>query len=204
MRVLVACEESQVVCKAFRERGHEAYSCDVQECSGGHSEWHIKGDCILVAYTGDWDLMVAHPPCTFLSRVSVQYMSRPGREELQNEAIEFFLALKHAPIARKCLENPFPQKRVRERIGFWTQVIQPYYFGDPHVKTTCLWLYGLPKLQGLEDVALNPHLYKPKPLGYNSRGNPYYFSDMRSGKTKAKQRSKTFHGIARAMAEQWG
>lgn len=203
MRVLVACEESQEVCKAFRDRGHEAYSCDIQECSGGHPEWHIQDDVTYHLNEG-WDLMIAHPPCTYLSRVSIQHMARPGRVELQDEAIRFFLELKNAPIKRKCMENPFPQKRVREKVGFWTQVIQPYFFGDPHIKTTCLWLIGLPKLAGLHEVALNPMKYKPQPAGYNSRGNPYYFSDMRSGKEKAKLRSKTFPGIARAMAEQWG
>ena len=205
MRVLVACEESQEVCKAFRARGHEAFSCDIQECSGGYPAWHIQSDVTRLLDAGyGWDLMIAHPPCTYLGRVSVQHMDKPGRKELQDEAVEFFLKLKNAPIPKKCLENPFPQKRVRERVGFWSQIIQPYYFGDPFIKTTCLWLIGLPKLQGLIEVAAEPGKHKPKPLGYNARGNPYYFSDMVSKKDQAKLRSKTFPGIARAMAEQWG
>lgn len=110
MRVLVACEESQVVCKAFRERGHEAYSCDIQDCSGGHSEWHIKGD--VSHYLSDgWDLMIAHPPCTFLSRIGMQHKSRSEeikiyREDEELKAIRFVLQLWHCPIPKVCIENP--------------------------------------------------------------------------------------------------
>lgn len=200
MRVLVACEESQAVCIAFRERGHEAYSCDIQPCSGGHPEWHIQDDA-LVQICYPWDLVIAHPPCTYLSRVAVQHNKKPGRLPLREDAINFFLAIKNSThIPMMCIENPVPQKYVREKIGFWTQTIQPWYFGDDAVKTTCLWLRGLPKLYG------NPDFKKPAPAGYNKRGNPYYFSDRVSGswQNKAKQRSKTFPGIARAMAAQWG
>lgn len=206
MRVLVACEESQTVCKAFRARGHEAYSCDVQPCSGGHPEWHIQDDALVVACS-IWDMMIAHPPCTYLSRVSVQHNKKPGRLRLRDEAINFFLALKYNQhIPKICIENPVPQAYVTERVGKWTQKIEPYYFGDPHMKGTCLWLQGLPRLNGLHEVGLDRLKYKPKPMGYNKRGNPYYFSDRTqgSGTTKSKARATTFPGIANAMAEQWG
>lgn len=103
-----------------------------------------------------------------------------------------------------CIENPIPMQYVTDHIGYWDQKIQPYYFGDNAVKTTCLWLKKLPKLQGLIEVAVNPSTFKPKPLGYNAKGSPQYFTDLVSKKDQAKIRSKTFPGIARAMAEQWG
>lgn len=204
MKVLVACEESQAVTIAFRELGHEAYSCDLQECSGGHPEWHIKDDAIRVMWGSYWDLMIAHPPCTYLSRVGVRWMDRPGRKELRDEAISFFRSLWCGPVPKVCIENPVPMAYVTDHIGYWDQKIQPYYFGDPAVKTTCLWLKGLPKLNGLPEVAANPKAFKPKPIGYNARGCPQYFTDHVSKKDQAKIRSKTFPGIARAMAEQWG
>lgn len=203
MRVLVACEESQVVCKAFRERGHEAYSCDLQECSGGHPEWHIQGDAHRVMWGSHWDLMIAHPPCTYLSRVGVRWMDRPGRKELRDQAIAFFRSLWTGPVKRICIENPVPMAYVTDYIGRWDQKIQPYFFGDDAMKTTCLWLKNLPKLNGLVEVAMDPQAFKPKPIGYNARGCPQYFTDHVSKKDQAKLRSKTFPGIARAMAEQW-
>lgn len=206
MRVLIACEESQTVCKAFRELGHEAYSCDLQACSGGHPEWHIMHDAVEVAYSGSWDLMVAHPPCTFLSRVAIQHNKKPGRIELREQAIKLFQRLQQMHIPKICIENPIPQAYVTEKVGRWNQVVQPFYFGDPHMKTTCLWLKGLPKLQGHIHVGMDVNKYKPKPIGYNGRGNPYYISGdlVRQRTDRAKLRAKTFPGIARAMAEQWG
>lgn len=209
MRVLVACEESQVVCKAFRERGHEAYSCDLQACSGGHPEWHIMHDAVEVAYTGLWDLIVAFPPCTYLSKVSNAFFNeeRYGdkakeRKKLSAEAAEFFKALYNAPCNRVALENP---------VGFMSswkkpnQIIQPWYFGDPVQKTTCLWLRGLSRLNG------NPTNKKPAPVRIreNHRSkNVNWAEDLLSKischKERAKIRSKTFPGIAKAMAEQWG
>lgn len=199
LKVLVACEESQVVCKAFRAKGHEAYSCDLQACSGGHPEWHLMLDAVQVAYTGVFDLMIGHPPCTYLSRVAIQHNTKPGRLELREEGIKLFKALLEAPIPKICIENPIPQAYVTAKVGRWRQVIQPWFFGDGEMKTTALWLKGLTRLNG------NPANRKPEPSGYNGRGNPYYWAGtLVSEKDRAKQRSKTFPGIAQAMADQWG
>lgn len=212
MNVLVACEESQAVTIAFRERGHNAFSCDLLPCSGGHPEWHIIEDATRVLSGGYWDtqlgtriyvdrwnLMIGHPPCTYLSRVAIQHNKKLGRIELREQSIKFFLSLKNAPIEKICIENPIPQAYVTERVGRWRQVIQPWYFGDGEMKTTALWLKGLSRLNG------QPFNKKPKPKGYNGRGNPYYFAGaLVSEKDRAKLRSKTFPGIAKAMAEQWG
>jgi hypothetical protein len=213
MRVLVACEESQTVCKAFRAKGHEAYSCDIQECSGGHPEWHILGDAIAEAYSGKYDLMIAHPPCTYLSYAAIGYFNfeRWGdkateRVKLKDKALEFFFELWRAPIKKICLENPkgFPMTIVKH-----SQIIQPWYFGDPHVKPTCLWLKGIPKLNGLIEIAANRKKFEPAPLYIDSKGKKRYFVDAMSKATgqigsRQKSRSKTFPGIAEAMANAWG
>lgn len=208
MRVLVACEESQTVCKAFRARGHEAYSCDIQACSGGHPEFHIMHDAIEVAYSGSWDMMIAFPPCTYLSKVSNAFFNvdRYGqkairRKELSENAKYFFKMLWGAPVAKIAIENP---------VGFmssWlkpTQIIQPWYFGDPIQKTTCLWLRGLSRLNG------NPAHNKPIPIrvreGKRNRNVTWsesLLSTIPDHKERAKIRSKTFPGIARAMASTW-
>jgi len=198
LHVLVACEESQAVTIEFRKRGHEAYSCDLQACSGGHPEWHIMHDAVEVAYSGCWDLMVGHPPCTYLSRVAIQHNKKPGRLVAREDGIKLFLKLLNAPIPKICIENPIPQAYVTERVGRWRQVVQPWFFGDEQMKTTALWLKGLSRLNG------NPENRKPKPSGYNGRGNPYYWAGELVGNSdRAKERSKTFPGIARAMACAW-
>lgn len=225
MKVLVACEESQEVCKAFRARGHEAYSCDIQACSGGHPEWHIIEDVTRVLsggywdtqlgiriYAEYWDLMIGHPPCTYLSFAGMHWEKKqPGRKEKRLEAMEFFMALWNAPIKKKCLENPqgYPQHAFRKP----NQIIHPYYFGDPHLKRTCLWLDGLPKLQGLQEVAIAGRKAVPQPDKWITRKSGdkaggrrgIYFMDQRGVPTKEKQkhRSKTFPGIAKAMAAAW-
>lgn len=208
MRVLIACEESQTVCKAFREKGHEAYSCDLQYCSGGHPEWHIMHDAVEIAYSGFWDIMIAHPPCTFLTNAGIGYFNedRYGekariRKEERNHAAQFFLKLMNAPIAKVAVENPVGWMNSFFRAP--NQTIHPWFFGDPHMKRTCLWLRGLPRLNG------NPINSQPKPLHIHERrpGKHYlggeiknrYFTDVHSS-TSAKERSKTFPGIARAMA----
>jgi len=212
MRVLVACEESQTVCKAFRERGHEAYSCDIQACSGGHPEWHIMHDAVDVAYSGCWDLMIAHPPCTVLTNAGIGYFNESvygdkaiKRKHDRERAAEFFMKLMNAPIPKICLENPVGWMNTAYRKP--NQTIHPWFFGDPHMKRTCLWLRGLPRLNG--SIYAEP----PKPLSIQVRrpGKHYrggevknrYFVDVQSS-TSTKERSKTFSGIARAMAEQWG
>lgn len=216
-RVLIACEESQTVCKAFRKLGHEAYSCDLQACSGGHPEWHIIADVLTIikggwfvtqagklVYIEKWDLMIAHPPCTYFSRAGIQFIhTQQGRIEKQREAFEFVKKIWAAPIELKALENPVGWLCTNWRRP--SQKIHPWYFGDPEMKETCLWLNRLPRLQGLHEVALNINKYHPKPesyrIGSDGKMKNKYFM-QRAG--NAKNRSKTFPGIARAMAEQWG
>lgn len=203
MRVLVACEESQTVCKAFRERGHEAFSCDIQECSGGHPEWHIHDDVIYHLNEG-WDLMIGHPPCTYFSRAGFHFIyKKPERKEQLEKAFEFVKALWNAPIERIALENPIGWLNTNWRKP--SQTIHPWYFGDGEMKETCLWLKNLPRLNGLTEIAMNPAKFHPKPessrIGSDGKmKNKYFMSRAKN----AKERSKTFPGIARAMAEQWG
>ena len=209
MKVLIACEESQRVCTAFRNLGHEAYSCDVQPCSGGHPEWHIQEDVLEVLGRG-WDLVIAHPPCTYLSNLGAKHLymgtERVRRQNdvfrLMNEdrirlaicARDFFFAMLNAPSAHVAVENPVPS-------SIWqlpppSQVIQPYLFGDPYKKRTQLWLRGLPALKPTSIV---------EPTGLWVDGGHGKTTKMQTfGFRDPKTRSKTFPGIARAMAEQWG
>lgn len=202
MKVLLACEESQTVCIEFRKRGHEAYSCDIQECSGGHPEWHIQGDVLEIINQG-WDMMIGFPPCTYLTFAGTRHWNNKGRLENRLEALNFFAKLWLAPIEKICLENP--RGCASPVVAQYSQIIQPYYFGDNEQKTTCLWLKNLPLLihsdqDGLFDK--KTHVDKPQPFSILSSGKKTYFAD---GKTRnPKVRSKTFPGIARAMAEQWG
>jgi hypothetical protein len=202
MRVLLACEESQAVCSEFRKIGHEAYSCDIQECSGGHPEWHIKGD-VLQIINEDWDIMIAFPPCTYLTYAGTRHWNAPGRLPKRLDALNFFAKLWLAPIDKICIENP--KGCASPTIAQYSQIIQPYYFGDNEQKTTCLWLKNLPLLRHeSEDGLFNKktHVEKPQPHSILKSGKKTYFCD---GKTRdPKIRSKTFPGIARAMAEQWG
>jgi len=203
MRVLIACEESQAVCKAFRSYGHEAYSCDVQEPSGGKPEWHIKGDAVTEAYSGRYDLMIAHPPCTYLSKAGARWMYPTAgnlcRERLEKatKAKEFFMTLLNAPVGKICVENPTPLKVVD--LPPPTQVIQPYQFGDPYSKRTLLWLKNLPSLQ-YTNVLQDYRVYLPSNTGGRKRGT----KATRGVAKNAKEASKTFQGIAQAMVKQWG
>lgn len=204
MRVLVACEESQAVCIAFRERGHEAYSCDLQDCSGGHPEWHIKDDAIKIAYSGGWDLMIGHPPCTFISYAGTQSWNDPGRIKKRLEALEFFRSLWEAPINKICLENP--KSCASPVIAKYSQEIQPFYFGDRQYKTTWLWLKNLPLLIHSKYDSLffsKTHTLIPEPISVEVgiRVKKRHFTESSKGSIN---RSKTFPGIAKAMAEQWG
>lgn len=212
MKILVACEESQAVTIAFRNRGHDAYSCDLKECSGKHPEWHIHGDVISEAYSGKYNMMVAHPPCTYLSNAGVGYFNidRYGQKAIERwknriEAAEFFLKLWGAPIKKICIENP---------VGFMnstlkaTQIIHPYYFGDNDKKRTCLWLKELPTLQYamIDDLFMNKTANnEPKPTYIDKSGKRRYFTEAMgiSGEKRRELRSKTFPGIAQAMASQW-
>jgi site-specific DNA-cytosine methylase len=201
-KVLIACEESQEVCKAFRELGHEAYSCDIQDCSGGYPEWHIKGDAVAEAYSGKYDLMIAHPPCTYMSKAGARWMYPTAgnlnqeRFELAMEAKDMFLKLLNAPIKYIAVENPVPLKVVG--LPKHSQAVQPYEYGHEYSKRTLLWLKNLPLLTPTEIVSdYKPYL--PSNTGGKKRGQSFSGGVSRN----AKESSKTFRGIAKAMADQW-
>ncbi|CAB5218831.1 hypothetical protein UFOVP215_48 [uncultured Caudovirales phage] len=278
MKVLIACEESQAVCKEFRKLGHEAYSCDILDCSGGHPEWHIKedifkviegwqkviylGDCIFEEwdeyneisicpsclidfsdcnYPGcmqedefeykefdgilyakrldfkNWDLMIAFPPCTHLTISGAQHFEKKKLDGRQQQGIDFFMAIINAPIDKIAVENPIGIMSSEYRKP--DQIIQPYFFGDPFQKTTCLWLKNLPKLV----YNLTPNLFESEVTGTNDKGEfieikdkktgrikkqpMWYYEAFKNAKTKEERsilRSKTFPGIAKSMANQWG
>lgn len=236
MKVLVACEESQVVCKAFRKRGHEAYSCDIQECSGGHPEWHIQGDVLNVLnpkmhtfgmgedvpewygiqfetmngqhhfIDGNWDLIIAHPPCTYLTVTGNRWFNveRYGEKAIKRlkdrqEAIEFFIKIAEADCDRIVIENPVGIISTAYRKP--DQIISPYMFGDPFEKKTCLWLKGVSALKPTNIVKV-----PPRKQFESGKTMPAWYADMWSlpKEERARLRSKTFPGIAEAMAEQWG
>lgn len=193
MKVLIACEESQAICKEFRRLWHEAYSCDILPCSWGHPEWHIQWDAIEEAYSGKYDLMIAHPPCTYLSNAWARFLYpwwelNHKRYAMWMEAREFFMKLYNAPIKYIAVENPVPSKI------FWlpkySQIIEPYYFGDPYKKKTCLWLKWLPPIHPTNIIG-KPESTK---VVWN-RFNKWW-------KERQKNRSKTFPWIAKAIAEQ--
>lgn len=188
-RVLIACEESQEVCKAFRARGHEAYSCDIKESSGGHPEWHIQGNALEVMDREEWDLLIAHPPCTYMSNAGAVFLHTKGGFDIDDErygklleARRFFMAFFRSEIEHICIENPTPLKAAA--LPKPSQVIQPTMFGHPYTKRTCLWLKGLPPLMSTEIVAESKS-----------------WTDVHRSPNI---RSKTFPGIAKAMADQWG
>ena len=219
MKVLVACEESQAVCEAFRAKGHEAYSCDIQECSGGHPEWHImqdvvpllNGRCLFTTMddtehyiAGKWDLIIAHPPCTDLAVSGARHFARKRADGTQQKSIAFFMKFVHADCEKIAIENPISIMSTEYRKP--DQVIQPYQFGHNARKSTCLWLKGIPKLTPTEVV-------DPGKIDKNgfSHGASLDYATDENGKIlawndprTAKLRSKTFPGIAKAMAEQWG
>lgn len=224
MKILVACEESQAVCKEFRAKGHEAYSCDLIECSGGHPEWHIMDDVLPllngrctfttmdgVSHTvdGRWDMIIAHPPCTYFSNATMVNLGRKDKPEVFNDewrlnfykkreqALKFVVDIWSADCDRIAIENVVGYLSTHFRRP--SQYIEPYYFGDPWRKKTCLWLKGLKTLEKTDVVVpqgkwVRHHLKGKNDLeGYESRG---VYS--------AKDRAKTFKGIAAAMADQWG
>jgi hypothetical protein len=203
MKILIACEESQEVCKAFRELGFESYSCDLQECSGGKPEWHIKGDAVKEAYSGKYDMMIAHPPCTYMSRAGARWMYPTAgnlSQERFNKAMEakdLFMKLLNAPIPYIAVENPTPLKVVG--LPKQSQAVQPYEYGHPYSKRTLLWLKNLPLLEPT-DIKSNYKPYLPSNTGGKKRGQSY----SRGVSKNAKESSKTFSGVAKAMAEQWG
>ena len=203
MKVLVACEESQEVTKAFRNLGVEAYSCDLIDCSGGYPEWHIRGDAIEEAYSGKYDLMIAHPPCTYLSRAGARWLYSGGRlDEIRyeklKEAKKFFNKLINAPINHIAVENPTPFKIAK--LGRPTQIIEPYQFGHPYSKKTLLWLKNLPTLTPTNVISKSLVVpYLPSNTGGKKRGQKNTAGVVNT----QKEFSKTFKGIAKAMANQW-
>ena len=224
MNVLVACEESQAVCKAFRDKGHNAFSCDIIDCSGGHPEWHIKQDVLPLLngrcefqtidgqahkIEGKWDLIIAHPPCTYFSNATMVNLGRKDRPNVFNEewkakffenrkkAFDFVMKIWEADCDKICIENVVGYLSTHFQKP--SQYIQPYYFGEPWKKKTCLWLKNLALLEKTNEVVptgkwVRHHLKTKNDLnGYSNRG---VYS--------AKERSRTFKGIGKAMAEQWG
>lgn len=202
MRVLVACEESQAVCKAFRAKGHEAYSCDLEAPSGGHPEWHLQVDALQMLKL-EWDLIIAHPPCTYLTNAGAVRMRVNGkvvkeRYERAMQAKDFFLKFLYAKCPKIAVENPTPMKLIG--LPPYTQAIQPYEYGHPYSKRTCLWLKGLPKLVPTKIM----EYHEPYVNGGCKDAHGNYRRFQGRNERDSKTRAKTFPGIAAAMAEQWG
>jgi len=198
MKILVACEESQTVAKAFRKRGHDAYSCDVVGCSGGYPEFHLCGD-VRGYLRSNWDLIVAHPPCTYITNSGVRWLHDDATRwvELWNSCEFFNLFLDH-PCKRIAIENPIPHKYALGWLNRkYDQIIQPWQFGHKKIKATCLWLKGLPNLEPTDIVG-------PPPNNPEEKKKWAECHRMAPGPNRQKLRSKTYKGIADAMAEQWG
>ena len=201
MRVLIACEESQTVANAFRARGIKAWSCDLLPCSGGHPEYHLVGDAVKAAYENWWDLIIAHPPCTYLTNTGVCWLTgrnaKEGRWELLREGAALFRKFLEHPCPRIAVENPIMHRYAIELVGRkHDQLIQPYMFGHLERKATCLWLKGLPPLRETNNVKS-----EMKKLPKREQQRLHY---LPPSPDRAKLRSKTFVGIAEAMAKQWG
>jgi site-specific DNA-cytosine methylase len=205
MKILVACEESQAITKEFRALGHDAYSCDILPCSGGHPEWHLQGDVFNFVNQG-WDLMVAHPPCTYLSVSGARHMyNKDGsvnqdRAKNQLEALNFVQKLMEVNIPRIAIENPVSV--ISSKIRKPDQIIQPWMFGDEATKTTCLWLKNLPYLTPTNIVGKGE-----RTIFKSGKSHPKWYADaLANAKTPEERRtlrSKTFNGIAKAIAHQW-
>lgn len=210
MKILIACEESQAVTKEFRKLGHDAFSCDILPCSGGHPEWHIQGDAIAEAYSGKYDMMIAHPPCTYLAVSGARWLyNKDGsrneeRYKNQAEALEFVQQLMDAPIKYIAIENPISV--ISSHIRKPDQIVHPYMFGDKASKSTCLWLNNLPNLEPTDIVEKGEFIEFISKKGVKKRQPKWYYDALQKAKTPEERRtlrSKTFPGIARAMANQW-
>lgn len=232
MKVLIACEESQTVCKAFRAKGHEAYSCDIQECSGGHPEWHYQEDVFeVIEKYGPFDIMIAFPPCTHIANAGGAYFEIKRKDGRQEDALNFLCSLMIVNIPKIAIENPIgilSGNYIKKHFPYLyekyksvnmprkhDQHIEPFYFGDPFKKYTCLWLKNLKPLtyQFHDDLFSIKTSVVPKiEYGTMVRKGVYrtgtirklYWADMIPKKDRSKIKSKTFQGIADAMAEQWG
>jgi site-specific DNA-cytosine methylase len=199
MRVLLACEESQAVCKEFRKLGHEAFSCDILPCSGGHPEWHIQGD-ITPVLKQDWDMIIAFPPCTHLAVSGAKHFAQKIKDGRQQEGIDFFMMFANSKCPKVVIENPVGIMSTKYRKP--DQIINPFQFGDAVPKKTCLWLKGLPLLKETNLVEVKEDDYLIFPSG--KRMHKWYADKAFGGEARQKVRNKTFPGIAKAMAEQWG
>ena len=220
-RILVACEESQAVTKELRNLGHEAFSCDLLPCSGGHPEWHFQEDIFKVIDKG-WDIMIAHPPCTYLAVSGARWMYHPDDNELpfserrphpkhpnrrkqQADALDFVQRLMDAPIAKIAIENPISV--ISSKIRKPDQIVHPWMFGDKASKSTCLWLKNLPELVPTDIVEKGEFKeWVDKKSGKIKRQALWYYEALQNAKSSAERstlRSKTFKGLAQAMANQW-
>ena len=210
MNVLIACEESQRVCTAFREKGHRAFSCDILDCSGGHPEWHIKGDVLPLLngrceFTLQNGLIIAHPPCTDLCVSGARWFAEKQKDLRQQKAVAFFMHFALANCDRICIENPVGiMSNVYKKPS---QIIQPWWFGDNYSKSTCLWLKGLAPLK--PETIKQPEIefveWTDAKTGKKKRQDKFSADALKlPPEERARLRSQTFPGIARAMSEQWG
>ena len=203
MKILVACEESQAVTKELRKLGHQAFSCDILSCSGGHPEWHIQGD-VLEQLDKGWDMLIAFPPCTHLAVSGARHFAKKIADGRQQQGIDFFMKMVNAPIPKKAIENPIGIMSTKYRKP--NQIIQPWQYGDKAQKSTCLWLEGLPNLIPTNIVEKGEFVEFVSKKGVKKRQPKWYFDALKKAKTPQERstlRSKTFPGIAKAMATQW-
>jgi hypothetical protein len=204
MKILVACEESQAVTIELRKLGHEAFSCDLLEQSGGHPEWHIKGDAVKEAYSGKYDMMICFTPCTHLAVSGARHFKEKIADGRQQQGIDLFMSFVNAPIDKIAIENPIGIMSTKYRKP--NQIIQPYWFGDKAQKSTCLWLKNLPNLEPTNMVEKGEFFEFVSKKGVKKKMAMWYYKALQDAKTPAERstlRSKTFKGIAKAMATQW-
>lgn len=203
-KILVACEESQAVTIELRKLGYEAYSCDLLDCSGGHPEWHIKGDAVAEAYSGKYEMMICFTPCTHLAVSGARHFEQKIKDGRQQQGIDLFMSFVNAPIEKICIENPIGIMSTKYRKP--NQIIQPWQFGDKAQKSTCLWLKNLPNLEPTNIVEKGEFFEFTSKKGVKKKMAMWYYKALQDAKTPAERstlRSKTFKGIAQAMADQF-
>ena len=203
MKILVACEESQAVTIELRKLGHEAYSCDILPCSGGHPEWHLQQN-VIPLLKEKWDMIIAFPPCTHLACSGARHFAEKIKDGRQQQGIDFFMQFVNADCPRIAIENPIGIMSSKYRKP--DQIIQPWMFGDKYTKSTCLWLKGLPLLEPTNTVEKGEFIEWINKKGRKKRQPKWFFEALKKAKTSEERsilRSKTFPGIALAMATQW-